>query len=49
MGIYDRNYMREEKPEPPVRPRPVIRPPGNRAPLWARIKFRLWLWFHRRG
>lgn len=50
MGVYDRDYMKEEKPrrmDPPP-PRPFQPRPVERAPLWARIKFRLWLLFNRR-
>jgi len=49
MGVYDRDYMKEKKPqritapEPgPYQPKPI-----EQAPLWARIKFRLWLFFNR--
>jgi len=49
MGIYDRDYMAEKKA--PLQPAASTRPPASRverAPLWARIKFQLWLWFKRR-
>ena len=49
MGIYDRNYMKEKREEPQIRPRINLRQPAERAPLWSRIKFRIWLWFHPRG
>lgn len=49
MGIYDRDYMQKQK-------RPLVAPEWRapagapvRAPLWARIKFRLWLFFGRRA
>ncbi len=51
MGLYDRDYMQEgprRRPEPPSAPRPRVRDPVEKAPLWARIKFRLWLLFRRR-
>jgi hypothetical protein len=51
MGVYDRDYMLEKKPEKlatPASTSPYRRPVENRAPLWARIKFRLWLFFRRR-
>ena len=38
MGLYDRDYMRED--------RPVRRAPHGRPSLWSRFLFRLWLIFH---
>lgn len=50
MGVYDRDYMQENKPKRmeaakvPLYQRPV----HDRAPWWARLKFRLWLLLNRR-
>lgn len=51
MGVYDRDYMLEKKPEKltPASTSTPPRQPLSRAPLWARIKFRLWLWVKGRG
>jgi hypothetical protein len=50
MGIYDRDYMLEKKPEKlSASAAPRQRPAPDRAPLWARIKFRIWLWIKGRG
>jgi len=51
MGVYDRDYMKGKKPERiTASGQPVYQPkPVDRAPLWARIKFRIWLLFKRRS
>jgi hypothetical protein len=44
MGVYDRDYMRDEKPRRmEAGESPYRRPVKGRAPWWARLKFRLWL------
>jgi hypothetical protein len=49
MGTYDRDYMRGAPPRK-FQPGPVTRPAKNATdlPLWNRIKFKLWLFFHQR-
>ena len=46
MGIYDRDYMAGKKEAlKPAGESRYSRPSRDRAPLWTRIKFWLWLWW----
>jgi hypothetical protein len=50
MGIYDRSYMKDSKagikPASSKRGRP--KKAHSTVPLWNRIRFRIWLFFHPR-